>query len=252
MRWADLVLSYVQAVAWPVVAIFAIVLFRNQIRQLILSARKLSMFGAEAEFERLEHQVRTAEKELNRVITPKNASTPRSEMSKREREIVASLTQVSFADLDSLSPLAAATEITSRLDEVTNRILAYFGLPAKVIDDKSAGTLMESITGDSRWPNWFTLRRLQRRIVELLNRDYENERPKYQKKMDEEAKRITGAAIWQVGLLPKMFENPHVSWPSNHNSGSKSDQIPAQDSALFQTGDSENPETTPVALPPSS
>jgi hypothetical protein len=152
MRWAELVLNYLQALAWPGVAAAAIWIFRDQVRTLILSARKISAFGAEAEFEKIEEKVRQAEAQVDSLVdsrdtSPKALASPEG---KSRADVLRSLSSVDFSDLVASDPVSASAEVVRRLDGAVARILDYLGVPPS-LDVATKSEFMAEITDDQRW-----------------------------------------------------------------------------------------------------
>jgi transcriptional regulator NrdR family protein len=159
MRWADVVLDYLKVVVWPVVAITVIFLFRSQLRTLILHARKVTAFGAEAEFSDLEKRVKQTERQLDQSSDDeeKSQSSDISAVVWPELETVDSLSYIDLTSLDSLQPIAAAVELTGKLTVAVSRVLKYFGVPETIVDATSAGAIMAKLTGIDQWSEFLPL-----------------------------------------------------------------------------------------------
>src|SRR5262245_15782249 len=159
MRWADIVLSYLRAVAWPVVIIIAIWLFRRQIKTLILSARRVTAFGAEAEFADLEKRVKQTESQLGEPINhEEKPQLSGADIAHRsEPGTVGSISYIDLGNLDSLEPIPAAIQVTKKLQEATSKVLKYFGVPDNAIDPTSAGAILAKITGVEQWTEFVPL-----------------------------------------------------------------------------------------------
>src|SRR5580700_7650355 len=99
MRWADLALSYLQALIWPGIVLLVIVVFRDQIGQLLRSAKTIKAFGAEAEFEAIETRVHGADVRLD-VITDDSRGEPLEHVSSEVSEI----SHVDFSDISPDDP----------------------------------------------------------------------------------------------------------------------------------------------------
>jgi hypothetical protein len=158
MRWANLVLSYLQVVAWPIVVALVVYLFRSQLGTLMLSTKRVTAFGAEAEFEKLGQQLEITELQLDRVTAMEpideawKSTPPTRELP--NKETAEKLTAIDFGGLDSDDSISAAEQAVRLLDSAMSNVLTYFDIPDTITDSHAIGQIMQFITGDKRWPGF--------------------------------------------------------------------------------------------------
>jgi hypothetical protein len=154
MRWADLALSYLQALIWPGIVLLVIVVFRDQIGQLLRSAKTIKAFGAEAEFEAIETRVHGADVRLD-VITDDSRGEPLEHVSSEVSEI----SHVDFSDISPDDPVKASIATTIRVTEAYRRVLRFFGQPEAVVqaDLTNAGAALAFRTGVEEWREPFDI-----------------------------------------------------------------------------------------------
>jgi hypothetical protein len=171
MHSANIILSYVKVIVWPAVAVFTFWLFRKQLRTLILSAKKLTAFGAEAEFDDLEGRIRKTESQLGQSSSElEGSSSPLEDKEVRKgQESIAVLSYVELEDIISLDPIQAAVECTQRLQAAINEILKHFGVPQNLANPENAGDIMAKITDVSQWSDYLPLVNELDRATDVLS-----------------------------------------------------------------------------------
>jgi hypothetical protein len=184
---------------------FFIYLFRDQIRTMLLTARRVKAFGAEAEFAEIDNSIEHAGRKLTEVTqTSGKTESTRPDPRSFDKDLVDSLTDVNFSDLNSRPPLEAAAEATRRLSAAAHKILSHFGIPGDVIDSDSAGRVMSRITGDQRWPEVLS-------IIEDLNEAskrmtiFQGKPWPTPAKLNEAAKKLVGSTYRMRRVLPSLF-----------------------------------------------
>jgi hypothetical protein len=122
------------------------------LKTLVLNAKKITAFGAEAEFGQLGQQLKQTERQLDFAASDKSWKTSPPTRELPDEETISRLTSADFQDLDMSNPVKAAQDATQKVDVIVNNILDYFGIPVAVRGTDSAGVIMSRITGDERWP----------------------------------------------------------------------------------------------------
>ncbi len=152
MIWANVVLDYVKVLAWPLVVLCGMWLFRRQLRALILNAKTVSAFGAQAEFSVNEQSLQQTELQVSRSLEiqrPEGTTAIIESHSIVQR--IESIVSIDPISLDSKDPADAALYSFERLKEGVSEALHYFGVPASSVDGVSAGVIMTRITGLEPW-----------------------------------------------------------------------------------------------------
>lgn len=226
MRWADLVLSYLQVLVWPIVVLCAIVLFRGQIRSLLASLTKFSVFGAEANFAvRLKEQIEETSVEIDQAssnITRK--SIHRAGQRPVDEEVVRSLAFVDFSDFDSTDPASTCVEVVRRLDEAVSRVFEYFDIPVRVIDLDSAAYMLEYKTDVDTWEAFFDIYAQFKKLVSgtLKAKDHLQGRWRlWQVPTDDEFKGLTGLAYRIADLLSSNVRRSLANQVREKSAGSR-------------------------------
>ena len=209
MNWADLVLSYIRVLVWPAVAIAALWVFRNPIRELILNIKSIIGPGVQVEtWEKTELRIRRTELDLEQseAIDRKLTQNDGQEGSDIVSSVRALLT-FNLAELDSSDPLSATDEIASKVETATQQALHYFGVPA-IISYQNAAALMTKNTGEDIWEGY---------LEELyeLQKDWAPVKEKLQKRgisqadravLENAAKSLAGFYFRLSRVLPDMVE----------------------------------------------
>jgi hypothetical protein len=165
-----LVLSYIQTLVWPALAIVALIVFRSQIGTLLQNARRIKAFGAEAEFGQLETQIKRTDLEVGAIeISPASSSIAVVDDTSAE---IAQVTNYDIADLDPDDPVSSVLLAADRLERVLLRVLDYLGFPAVVTYLPGAGAALATSTQVPQWSEIYQLgseMKQQAREVQELN-----------------------------------------------------------------------------------
>jgi len=156
MRWAELVLSYLQTLVWPIVVLCAIALFRAQLRVLLSNITDFSAFGTEAKFAvRLQEQIEVVRTEVEQENSSTLDASGASGLELVDESVVRQLTFVEFSDLSSRDPKSACVEADHRLDGAISRVFAHFAIPADVIGWETAKYQIARETDNDAWTDFF-------------------------------------------------------------------------------------------------
>jgi hypothetical protein len=169
MRWAVLVLGYLNALIWPGVVLLALAMFRDQVGSLILNAKRVSAFGAEAEFAEAEIRISALDATID------NSKNTAGDDIGHEHAIVTTiraLVSFDFDELDSVGSVKAAVLMHERLEEAVTQALHFFNVPNRIMAAGDVGQFMQEITGVVEWSEFINLLDEQTRKIRVLRRTW--------------------------------------------------------------------------------
>jgi hypothetical protein len=216
MRWGDLALSYLKALIWPAVVVSVILKFQNQIAALINRVRRISGAGLDLDLAVTERKLQATEREVEREVE----STVESAEGVNPTQLPPSLQRAldelpDMASIDSLDPFDAAVDVWWQLDNANKETLRFFGVPASVIDSRSAGKIMADVTGVDSWSGYLGL--VDKYAVDISDLVRLSESAASSGKSDtarkreldmarEQLKALTGQLLRTSAMLPKLLE----------------------------------------------
>jgi hypothetical protein len=181
MAAASQVLAYLKALAWPIIVLFAIVLFRTPIRGLLDNIEELEGFGVKAKINR---QVKQAAGDSQSAL----AASPVRRFSQRRPDVVIALNMqralrfsYGLVDVPSTPPtdqLHKMRLVVDRLDRAIIAVLVAAALPEDRAQapiyvlslPSSVEAYMEVVTGYSGWQGIVETRNILRSTVQRICR----------------------------------------------------------------------------------
>jgi hypothetical protein len=156
MRWAEVVLSYLQVLVWPIVVLCAMALFRGQLKGLLSNVTTFSAFGAEAKFAvKLKEEIEVTRTDVERSDSTKAKRDHDEGAELVDQHLLHELSFVEFSDLDPDDPASTAEEALRRLKEAIRKVYAYFEIPVDIIGASTAEQSLGLKTDLDDWDDFF-------------------------------------------------------------------------------------------------
>jgi hypothetical protein len=183
-----------------------VVVFRQQLRTLLLNVNEISAFGANAKIRKFERSVEAAEAELEDIPKPKPnrelATIPTSDSPQ-----VMAIAGTDFSNISDKDSIAAAIRSLEVLEGAIDRSLNYFGVPT-FMDPENTKVRLREVTYDNNWDRYIDLfNSIKRQVTELpalRNTISPSRNIGATSEVDDIARKLSGMIVGAAEALPSL------------------------------------------------